>query len=412
MSLTIVEQGEDSQLKLSSPPLIRIAVASDLHAYSGGKDSPSHLNVSEAATGLQHPIAALMKLIEGEHLSADFLLSPGDLGDKADAKGIAYSWSALGQVASGLKCRFYTATAGNHDIDSRLKSSDHNPTHILRGLSPSFPLQDKKLDDQYWSRAYAIKDFSPVRFVILNSASFHGVGKSEKDHGRIDELSLGWLTEDLDQLEPQPINILLCHHHPHQHSELSLGEGDVMKHGQALLDKLGSGLYGRWLVIHGHKHHPKIAYAAGGSASPAVFAAGSLSAILTGPLQTAAKNQFYLLEIDPTACESYGLAARVRAWDFSAGNDWIEASSTGSGLPARFGLGLREDPLLVAARIAAQVSGAPDPLKWSQIESTHPEVQYLLPQDLAEVARVLKARHGLAVSLEGCTVSEVGRLMA
>jgi len=390
---------------------IRVAIASDLHAHSNSAPSPSHLNISmpESLT-FQHPISALLDLINTEQLIANVLLSPGDLGDKADAEGIAYSWGALGKLSSALGCEIFTATAGNHDLDSRLRENDHNPLHILKGLVPSFPLQDEDLDDKYWSRAYVIKDMSPLRIVLLNSSSFHGYGEIEKNHGRVDELTLKGLGKDLRKLAPMPINILLCHHHPHHHSELSLGEGDVMRQGQQLLDMLGSGEYGRWLVIHGHKHHPKIAYAAGGSASPVVFAAGSLCAILSGLLQTAARNQFYLVEIDPTECEKYGLVGTIRAWDWSPGNGWIKASTFSSGLPASSGFGYRQDPLLLGVKIADIVGTSADTVLWEDISAKVPEVNFLLPQDLSALVRVLEQNYRFEVSRDGTEIVEVGRL--
>lgn len=394
-----------------TPNLIRIAVASDLHAHSNSDPSPSHLNISmpESLT-FQHPISALLELIRAEKLVADILLSPGDLGDKADAEGIAYAWAALGKLASALECGMFAATAGNHDLDSRFKENDHNPTHILKGLVPSFPLQNDALDDKYWSRAYAIRDIGPMRIVLLNSSSSHGYGEIEKNHGRVDDLTLKGLAKDLRALGPASVNILLCHHHPHHHSELSLGEADVMKQGQQLLDMLGCGEYGRWLVIHGHKHHPKIAYAAGGSSSPIVFAAGSLCAILSGLLQTAARNQFYLIEIDPSACQKYGLVGTIRSWDWSPGNGWIKASTLSSGLPALSGFGNRQDPMLLANEVAAIVNQSIDTVSWTEIAERVREVGFLLPQDLAALVKVLEQKYCFEVSKDGTEIVQVGRL--
>ena len=295
--------------------------------------------------------------------------------------------------------------------DPRLQESDHDPTHILKGLDPSFPLQDLNLDNQYWARTYAIRDIDPVRLVVLNSSHYHGYTEIEKNHGRIDENALLRLKKDLSELAPLPINILLCHHHPHQHSELGLGQEDVMKMGQQLLDILGSGRVGRWLVIHGHKHHPKIAYAAEGSSSPTVFAAGSLCAILSGALQTEARNQFYLIEIDPTLCTERGMVGKVKSWDWSGGVGWIEAS-TRSGLPAEFGFGARQDPAILAAQIAALVTTNGAIMSWSAVGSAIPDVQFLIPQDLEELIRLLKNRHALSVSMDGTKVVEVGSLPA
>jgi 3',5'-cyclic AMP phosphodiesterase CpdA len=391
--------------------VVRIAIASDLHAFANLDPSPSHLDIElpESVT-LQHPIEALIERInlESDKLNADILLSPGDLGHAADPKGIAYSWHALEKIARALNCEVYTATAGNHDVDSRYKGTDHDPDHILKGLSPSFPLQNETLDDRYWARTYTIHDGVSYRLVVLNSSAFHGNNEIEKNHGRIDLKSLERLKHDLASLQNKQINVLLCHHHPHSHSEYDLGEGDVMKQGQLLLDLLGSGQYGRWLVVHGHKHHPKIAYAAGGSNSPVVFGAGSLCSILAGKLQTVARNQFYIIDMDTTDCERYGLVGRVRAWDWYPGRGWIEAS-TNSGLPAEFGFGERRDPVLIAKGVTALVNASPDSVPWSTILEQLPNIAYLLPQDLSELVRILERDYPVLVTWNGTAIVEVGR---
>jgi len=394
---------------VKTPGLIRIAVASDLHAFANLTDSPSYLDVElPESIILQHPIEALIELIRVENLTADILVSPGDLGHQADPGGIAYSWQALSKISHELRCEVYTATAGNHDLDSRYRGDDHDPQHILKGLSPSFPLQNDRLDDKYWSRAYTTYERPSLRLVVLNSSAYHGGAEIEKNHGRIDLKTLSRLQAELSSLPPKEVNVLLCHHHPHHHSEYDLGETDVMKQGQLLLDLLGSGLYGKWLVIHGHKHHPKIAYAAGGSSSPVVFAAGSLCSILSGKLQTVARNQFYIIQLDPAECKRCGLVGEVRAWDWSAGMGWIEASNH-SGLPARFGFGERRDPNELAMIIAGLALTVPDALPWSEVERRHRNVRYLLPQDLSHLVRLIERDHPLRITKNNSSIVEVGR---
>ena len=80
---------------MTSERIIRIAIASDLHAHSNHVLSPSHLNVSASENFANlHPITALLELIKREYLTATALLSPGDLGHQADPEGIRYAWSA------------------------------------------------------------------------------------------------------------------------------------------------------------------------------------------------------------------------------------------------------------------------------------------------------------------------------
>jgi len=227
---------------------LRVAIASDFHAHGESKEQPSFLDVREKTLlPTQNPVESLKSLIKENGLQSDLLLCPGDLGHQASPLGIQYVWEELHKVGNVLGATLVTGTAGNHDIDSRYKNTKFAPDHILKSLVPPFPLPGS-LWDRYWARHYAIVDQPEYRLVLLNSSAFHGYTSFEKNHGRIDELGLAQLKQDLDSTAARAVNILLCHHHPHQHSELGLGEDDVMKNGQLLLDLLGSGRYGRWLV--------------------------------------------------------------------------------------------------------------------------------------------------------------------
>ena len=384
------------------PNILRIAVASDLHAHSLDKNSPSHLDIRIPTTITnQHPIAALCDLISRQGLTSDAMLSPGDLGHQASILGVQYAWTALHDIGRALGATLTTATAGNHDIDSRYQGDDHSPEHVLKGLKPPFPLGTDTLNDRYWARAYVIVDHEKFRLLMLNSAAFHGHTKIEQNHGRIDRQTLEDIRRDLTTRGVRPVNVFLCHHHPQPHSELGLGEADVMKQGQLLLDLLGSGEFGRWLIIHGHKHHPKITYAAGGAGSPVVFSAGSLCSKLFLPLQTVARNQFYIIEIHTNLIEQLGFVGRVHCWDWASGVGWIPAG-VGSGLPSEFGFGHRGDPLLIATQIAELLKSGTGKREWASLISDLPSISYMLPQDFKRAETELLSKHNIEiVSSEG-----------
>jgi hypothetical protein len=375
--------------------LVRIAIASDLHAYAIDPDKPSHLNVRDSAVYPgQHPITGLIKLINDEKITADALLCPGDMGDKACPEGVTYAWSALHQVKAALGAKILAATAGNHDIDSRYKGDDHDPEHILKSLSPQFPLDDETLNDRYWARAYVVTDSMGFRLALLNSSAYHGNTPTEKNHGRIDRKTLGDFEKDIRGRTPAVINVLLCHHHPQVHSELDLGVDDVMKQGQLLLDFLGTADVGRWLVIHGHKHHPKISYAAGGASSPVVFAAGSLCANLFLTLQNRVRNQFYLITLSTEEISKAGMVGRVQSWDWANGIGWSRAGDS-SGLPALFGFGCREDAMVLASKVSTFVkNGVKD---WPAVQKRVPELEFLLPQDWNMLRSILTKDHSIEI---------------
>lgn len=259
-----------------------VAIVSDLHAYAKlpeKQNKPSHLSLaSTEQTPENHPIVGLLQTIDDGSISADLLLCAGDLAHQACPESIRYAWDAVGQIQRALGAAATIGTAGNHDLDSRFLYTSPDPQQTLKNLIPEFPCTDPNKANQYWARDYTIVTASPAVVISLNSSAHHGAVEHEKNHGRVTKDVLSRLRAELQRFREHPVKILLCHHHPHQHEELNLGATDVMELGQQLLDLLATDDSGTWLVVHGHKHHPKISYAAGGSNSPIVFASGTSQA--------------------------------------------------------------------------------------------------------------------------------------
>jgi hypothetical protein len=377
---------------------LKIAIASDLHAFSDAAVTPrpSHLYTGDPEDNWRrHPISGLFKLIDqhastSTKLSADLLLCPGDLGDKADPLGIKYAWSAMEKLRAKLNADILIGTTGNHDVDSRFKHHGFDPLDTLKTLDPPYPLPDDTRNNHYWSKHYSVIEDTRYRLVVLNSSAFHVGSAMETANGRISTTTLSQIASFLEQRPPAPANILLCHHHPQQHSELDLGDYDWMKEGQQLLDLLGTGQFGHWLIIHGHKHHPKLSYASGSSASPIVLSAGSLSAALYPLLAIQVKNQFYLLSIDLEMCSAYGLAGSGLSWFWSGSDGWLP-SGTGAGLPAVFGFGYRGDLVHLALRVSQQVTQRI--AEWESLTQKIQELNFLIPSDLKALSFILQRSH-------------------
>jgi predicted MPP superfamily phosphohydrolase len=384
-----------------------IAVASDLHAYDehDGDAAPSHLRITDPENQPgKHPISGLLKLIsEDSTIRADLLLCPGDLGHKAKPAPLKYAWQALQTLKEALGAGKLIATAGNHDLDSRYKYNSYDAKGALQSLAPSFPLLDETQNDRYWSRNFVAFTEEYYNFVVLNSSAYHGTAPDEFKHGRIAESTVSALRKHLETIPPRPINILLCHHHPQIHMELSLGEYDAMSNGQLLLDLLGSGDFGRWLVIHGHKHHPKITYASGSATSPVIFSAGSLSAALYLELAATVRNQFYLVSVSLT--QPHGFAGTIRSWDWTPGIGWGTAGK-GSGLPAVCGFGHRGDPAALAAKIHDLLPS--EKVQWGRLKELAPEIDYVMPQDFLTLKAEL-AKLGLLVQDVNGLPHEIGK---
>lgn len=395
---------------------LKIAVLSDLHVFNGSSEddnAPSFIGTADAQDSPEkHPFCGLKKLISDNQLAADLLICPGDLSDKADPAALIYAWDQLHKLKTELGARQLLATNGNHDIDSRYMHDDHDAKGTLQSLIPMFPGTDEALCDRYWSRNFAIYADDQVRVVLLNSAAFHGSGKTsnaEFEHGRVSSRTLAAIRSELNTGERR-VNILVCHHHPAPFNPVEEKDYSEMMGGDRLLALLDASDCGPWLMIHGHKHFPRVAYAAGGASSPIIFSVGSFSAHLYQKLQGHARNQFYLLEIPIASLDSLGLdlAGTVLAWDWIGLLGWQRAGDR-SGLPHKVGFGWRESVRNIAKEIVGHLPAGDVVWGASDLEAAVPKLRYLRPEEIFSVAKRLKDEHKIIARLEDGVIREVGR---
>lgn len=385
---------------------VTIAVVSDIHAAIPSADGNNSSYASTApnkdATE-KDAILSLQKLIETEGISTDFLVCCGDMADRANPTAMNYVWTKFHQIAEHLKAR-PIATVGNHDIDSRFTDSDHDARGMLRNLSPTYPLGDDAKNYEFWSRNFVVVITEHVRLVILNSCAYHGFNPDPKapehEHGRISNYTLSDLKSAIEADKNRNlVNLLICHHHPHKHQDIESEDYSSMQGGEKLIDLLKDLHLGPWMVIHGHKHHPRLIHGAGGALAPLIFGAGSLSAKIHADLQGKSRNQFYVLKFDLDSADELDLqvAGEVRAWDFQLGQGWVPAK-TGSGLPFRSGFGYAiSQPKKEARQIAATVGSLGGVCSWQDLLASYPYFQYVLPSDLESLAQELKSSHSVGV---------------
>jgi predicted phosphodiesterase len=384
---------------------VRVAVISDIHAFHGpaSGEPPSHADAAAPEDQpTQHPFAGLRSLITTEALRADILLCCGDLADKADPASVKYAWAFLrdaAQLLGGQLC----ATAGNHDVDSRYTYNDFDARGVLQTLVPTFPVSDAALADQFWARHFCVIESGELRLVLLNSAAYHGQGPPraeapEYSRGRIAASTVERLKDALRNSAAARINILACHHHPMAMPNVD-DDGSHMQNGESLIQLLADDR-SNWMIIHGHKHVPRLLHAQGGNNAPILLGAGSFSAVLTGRWATTTPNQFYVLEFPAGTAGDVGLplAGRFKAWDWHIGLGWQPAKDQ-SGLPHLGGFGSREHALTVAQKIVALLDETPGvPIQWEEVLVRYPEYEFLSPDDMDRVKREL--REGLAVRVQ------------
>jgi hypothetical protein len=186
-----------------------------------------------------------------------------------------------------------------------------------------------------------------------------------------------------------------------------------MAGGPSLLELLGSGDFGRWLFIHGHRHRGSLGYGAGTSKAPVIFGAASFSAYpYTGQLGIS-RNQFYMLKLPYRDYPELKLelAGTLQAWDWADGVGW-QPASTGSGIPAVAGFGHREELEYLAKRIVAHLRTVLKKNKafvsWDELLPKFTKLPFLVPLDVTQLCKALEQYGATVLRNEQGQVSQLG----
>lgn len=377
----------------TSSETLSILVISDFHACcnppSGRsrRESPSYYIVNGGRGGRDVKKDFLGQLA-AEKTNVDVVVCCGDLIDRTDTNALGDAWSFANEVKNAVSASHLLVSTGNHDVDWKGTTDSYLPFEKLKGLeSPKYPTTDETERHSYWSQHYFIRDIDEARFVVLNSCS--GMGYKNHDFG-LYAPEMEQVIKDLRRKpDRKPINICVCHHHPHRHGEYGLGEEDDMRRGQLLTDALSDFDLGQWMIIHGHKHHPKISYAQGSTFSPIVFSAGSLSARIWDKIQNVARNQYHLLTFDIPKVRHYKrLVGTYKSWSWFPMTGWRQAAAS-EGLPAEGGFGCRDIHSLVDAVSRSIPEG--QARSWHDVVAENEQIKYLIPSDFEYFLRLLSA---------------------
>ena len=208
----------------------------------------------------------------------------------------------------------------------------------MQSLNPIFPCDFGDENSYFWAWNFDVLTSENANILVLNSSAHHGIN-DEFLHGRVSEITIKKALEKIKKTEKKKINILLCHHHIQKQEDLDIQEYDAMHGAERLLTGLTENDEYDWLIIHGHKHYPKIYYGSTGTGSSIpIISAGSFSGDITGKLQSRVSNQFYIIDIYEQYTESLGIVGQITAWDWAHGRGWVKASLN-SGLPHKAGFG-------------------------------------------------------------------------
>jgi 3',5'-cyclic AMP phosphodiesterase CpdA len=393
---------------------LKLAILSDMHVGFDRASTGGWLTASDnrALTG-EDLIGGLRHIVDLEGLTADVLICPGDLTDKANPHGLIRAWDLLQQIRTYLSADFVIAATGNHDTDSHSLFVPGEPWHTARTLYPPFPIGNddfETVNDQYWSRGWCLMSHDGVRILNVNSSHNHLNAELAK-RGHIADSVIHDIIRALSAIQEPALNILVTHHHPIKVGIINSTDQSHMVGGEVLLEKLAGTNIGPWLVIHGHKHVPRVDYFMSGAMSLPIFAAGSFSAKLWDEAAPLAKNQFYLLEI--TALEGANGLENVsgicNSWSWVPNSGWKKSGSSG-GIMSGSGFGWRQPHAECVQSIVAAFDSTSRPwIDRSELIAIEPRYENLTTEQQIDVHTALRALDFKLVVDDDLLV-EVGRV--
>ena len=394
-------------MTLANPKRIRIAVITDLHYVEDLSVSPAKYRPQMSTGQTFDPMEKLQELIVSAGLQADLLLCPGDITNHAEHNAFLVGWKNLKDLRDKLGARELIAVTGNHEVQSRpipagqtvgLSDETIDPVGKLQSVE-DYPAAFNLTPDKrwiYWGKGYEIIELDNVVIVMINTCHFHSTMQPlEYERGKISDIVLESFKSKIDQIaESKKFRIVLMHHHPISQVDAD-GHGQINMYNGSRLTEILNESCDDWLIIHGHKHNPRLIRAQGTNGQPIVFSAGSFGAALSGILATKTKNQFYILNLE--AIENSNGTSEMRgnleAYFWSA-TEWRLAVEYEHGIPNGCGFTNNVDINSVAADIVSMLGANPGSfVKWPEIVATFPILSHLMPDEITRLRKILKRQN-------------------
>ncbi len=279
--------------------MARIAVLSDIHF---GKLSRSDFFATpgEKLIGFSSgdiPLGeGLIKLMKD--MKPDYMFIPGDLTSAAEPQEFLYCEKRLLSIADevGIDRSNIIVCLGNHDVDwgisnlSDLQSRTFNNTkEILEYRRDKYQHIASHVAGIYMNEILMNKsEGNPAPYgglreeedfiVFVLNTGWKCSPLQEFSHGELTKNQLDWLSEKLDYyMEDNRKKIILMHHHPFNYPYPVVGKDITQIVEGADFSEIVENK-GVDLVIHGHRHHPKLKTQLPSGRNPITyFCAGSVS---------------------------------------------------------------------------------------------------------------------------------------
>ncbi len=362
---------------------MKIAIISDMHCcHSSSKNACDSFLLSDQlrTPPEKHPVQSLLDSINKDHISADILLSLGDMTNRTDKQGLISAWGFINEIANALNVRSIIPTLGNHDVNwSRAQhipeEDSHSHNYIVKNLSSKFPYDIREQSNDFFANGVVHIEFDKWNFIVLDS-TYSMENKEDGECGKLTDSQISLARDKVSRIDKEEPKIFVLHHHPIIHDDPSAGRSDIIIGNEKFMELVEFARPS--LVIHGHKHQARISYS---KDTIPIIASGSFSAIPKGCLAGYVSNMFHLIDIQLIDGSICGI---INSWIYAQIKGWFQSLTTEISFPCRSGFGCTENLASLRDKIINQF---PDDefLKWSQVISAFDQLKYLSPQQLKKL---------------------------
>lgn len=315
---------------------IKLAVLSDLHV--GEKSRAKDFRPTD--TGRMGDVdykKNFLEFISKKKISADYLIIPGDITNKAQPNEFRLASQIVSEIARAFSINDNKIifVPGNHDADWMPMKNDPTDKTGFRKAQRYEPicleaLIFEKIMRKAKRHMFRKPDFSWWEFkdllVLGYNSSWHDGPETHIHHGLIANESLNEIEKCLQKIDlaHDRLRLFLVHHHPLQYSNPIPNEPDfsIMTNSGNLIDLLTK--YHFDLLIHGHKHVPYFCSQIKDSGFPLVIlCAGSFSAEIEIQWNGIVNNQFHLINISDRDKNNKCIYGDVSSWTYIVSQGWI-----------------------------------------------------------------------------------------
>jgi hypothetical protein len=324
----------------------KIAVISDLHVGDArAKDLyPGNLEgARQAARDVvvdQNYVDTFIAFLASNDLRADYLLVPGDVSHGGKPAQIAHAARVIRRCADALAIPADRVlfVPGNHDVNwDVLQLELDDGSGVLGRLRYCGFVEDEPVfrvigTGVFEEPFFALWADEALYVVAYNTAWRDGPDVTAPHHGYVEPAHLDEIRRKMDAQPPNEsqVRLFLLHHHPDSYFEPD-GHPDFseLQHSSELKRLLFE--RGFHLVVHGHKHIPKVRPLWHGVGDMlALLCAGSFSARMYPAWHHKVANQFHIIELAPGV--QVPVAGIVRSWSYITAHGWIPSRRDWTGI--------------------------------------------------------------------------------